>query len=145
MDDSFLTSELRKGKDVKEQDFPSLKCQNSKPRIEFPNFSGNGNDVIDWLENCEYYFDLCQTPEMYKTRLAVIHMIGDAREWFRYFEIDSPHPSWPILAEEIIDHFKGDNSKNSIVEFKLIHQTGKVSEYIQRHVKARADSLPEPD
>lgn len=61
-------------------------------KVGFSKFCGTG--LIEWLEDCEYYFDLFQTPEMYKTRMTIPYFTGDAREWYRFFKLDNPHPPW---------------------------------------------------
>jgi hypothetical protein len=48
------------------------------PRIEFPKY--DGGDPIEWQMNCEYYFDMHQVPEPYKTKMAVIHFSEEMNE-----------------------------------------------------------------
>lgn len=54
------------------------------PRKDFPAF--DGNDPEDWLDNCEYYFDMFQISEDYKTRLAAMNFSGNAYERYRCFK-----------------------------------------------------------
>lgn len=80
------------------------------------------------VEDCQFYFEAFQTPEMYKTRMATMNFTGDAREWYRSYKIDKPHPPWQILVEEVLDFFSSTTGK-PIDEFQRIQQSGSVEEY----------------
>lgn len=80
--------EPRRGRDARFQD-PNFQRINM-PRMDFPTFSGE--HPADWVEDCQFYFEAFQTPEMYKTRMATMNFTGDAREWYRSYKIDKPHP-----------------------------------------------------
>lgn len=75
---------------------------------------------------------------MYKSRLAILNMVEDARAWHRYYKIDHPNTPWQILAEDIIENFKLEDSKNSVDELKVVKQTNKIIDYIKSFEKARA-------
>lgn len=104
------------------------------PRVDFPSF--NGEDPIEWVEEAEFYFEMYQTPEMYKSRMASMSFMGDAREWYRSFKIANPFPPWPILVDEVLSFFSNSRGK-PIDEFKRVHQVGKVEEYIRAFLKAK--------
>jgi len=48
-------------------------------RIEFPRF--NGDNVKEWLYQCETYFLMDETPPEVKTKLAIVHFEGKALKW----------------------------------------------------------------
>ncbi|KAJ3702738.1 hypothetical protein LUZ61_006443 [Rhynchospora tenuis] len=105
------------------------------PKLDFPTI--NGSDVVTWEEDCEFYFEVHQTPEMYKTRLATTHFSGDAREWYRGFKMDNPHPPWPILVAELKASFFGTQNDNPLEEFRKVIHVGKIDDYIKNFQKVR--------
>lgn len=58
--------------------------QNHYVKLEFPKF--DGNDVTDWIFKVEQFFELDQTPENSKLRMAGIHFEGKAMSWFKAYE-----------------------------------------------------------
>ena len=54
----------------------SYSCGTRLARIDFPHFSGN--DVKQWLIQCDTFFSIDNTPEEFKVRLAVVHFEGKA-------------------------------------------------------------------
>jgi hypothetical protein len=60
-------------------------------RFELPKFDGTG--ILDWLEDCEYYFQTSHISEYYKVQYVIPSLMGDAREWHRYFKLTSIDPS----------------------------------------------------
>ncbi|KAJ1694535.1 hypothetical protein LUZ63_011233 [Rhynchospora breviuscula] len=106
------------------------------PRMDFPSF--DGSDVLTWEEDCEFYFEVFQTPEVYRTRLATTHFTGDAREWYRGFKMDNPHPPWLLLLEEVKSRFLKGISDNPLEEFRKVVQLGKVEDYIKNFEKVKS-------
>ncbi|KAJ3706667.1 hypothetical protein LUZ61_010372 [Rhynchospora tenuis] len=106
------------------------------PKLTFSSF--NGSDVLTSEEDYEFYFDVFQTPEMYKTRMATTHFGGDAREWYRGFKMDNPHPPWPILVDEVRSRFSENASDNPLEEFRKVIHLGKIDEYIRNFEKVKS-------
>ncbi|KAJ4807690.1 polyprotein [Rhynchospora pubera] len=106
------------------------------PRLEFPSF--DGSDILTWIEDGEFYFDVYQTPEIYKTRLAVTHFVGEAREWYRGFKLHNPDPPWPVLIEEVKARFTNDGVGNPLEQFRKVVHLGKVDEYIRNFEKVKS-------
>ncbi|XP_076892322.1 uncharacterized protein LOC143544026 [Bidens hawaiensis] len=52
-------------------------------KVEFPKFSGV--DVEGWINRCEHFFTINETPANLKLRHAVIHLEGDAIEWHQSY------------------------------------------------------------
>lgn len=50
------------------------------PRAEFPLFKGD--NPIEWIRKCRYFFEIHQVPERYKTRYASLYFHGRADEWY---------------------------------------------------------------
>ncbi|KAJ4745598.1 polyprotein [Rhynchospora pubera] len=106
------------------------------PRLDFPSF--DGSDVLTWEEDCDFYFDVFQTPEIYKTRMVVTHFTGDARDWYRGFKQTNPHPPWPILVEETKSRFITMDVDNPLDDFRRVIHSGKVEEYIKSFEKVKS-------
>jgi hypothetical protein len=81
------------------------------PRAELNKF--DGSSIIEWLEDYEFYFDIYNTVENYKVKTIVTYLVGEVREWFRYFKLHSSDSSWVQFKEELLDRFD-INSKDSI-------------------------------
>jgi hypothetical protein len=100
------------------------------PRAELSKF--DGSNLRDWLEDCDYFFSLCHTPEFYKVSIVIPYLLGEAREWHIYFKLSNPDPTWPHVVEELRDRFDTDLS-NHVNEFKKVHQTNIVDNYINSY------------
>lgn len=87
---------------------------------------------------CESYFEISQVPEEIKTRMAVVHFSGRASEWYRTMLIHKELPAWPELCAEVVRRFTLGLNVDPAVEFKKVHQTGSIVEYIEKFEKARA-------
>ncbi|XP_078157458.1 uncharacterized protein LOC144553234 [Carex rostrata] len=106
------------------------------PRMDFPIFSGI--KPTSWVECCNFYFNMYQIPEEYKSRMATMHFTGPAEDWYRCFQIANPNsPPWPILVEEMLSFFSQKDG-NVVDEFKRVHQSGNLEEYITQFLQARA-------
>jgi Retroviral aspartyl protease/Ty3 transposon capsid-like protein len=106
------------------------------PRAELTKF--DGTNLIDWLDDYEYYFCTSHTPEFYKIQMVIPSLTGEAREWHRYYKLSNPDPSWPQFVAELQDRFNA-NLKNPVDEFKKIQQDKRVDDYINsfERIKAR--------
>ncbi|KAJ4801510.1 polyprotein [Rhynchospora pubera] len=109
------------------------------PRMDFPKFEGG--DPMKWKINCEFYFDMYSIPGIYKTRMAVLNFSEDVFEWYLSLIPDGHQLPWEILVDEVLARYKTHDIKHPVDEFKRVHQTGKVEEYIRKFDKARARLL----
>lgn len=138
-DDPFRTGpeevlfDSRRGRDERHGDNPHQRC--NLPRLYFPSF--DGSDPADWVENCEFYFEMFQTPDLYQSRMATMHFAGEAKDRYRCFKIANPFPTWPVLVEEVMEFFSS-NDGNPVDEFKRVHQIGKVDEYVKKYLQAKS-------
>ncbi|KAJ1703813.1 hypothetical protein LUZ63_003592 [Rhynchospora breviuscula] len=104
--------------------------------MDFPHYDGGDPEI--WKRNCEFYFEIYQVPEVYKTRMAILNFSDEVHEW--YISVTSGHHQlpWDMLVDEVVNRYKMNCMKHPVDEFKRIHQTGRVDEYIKRFDKARA-------
>ncbi|KAJ3705864.1 hypothetical protein LUZ61_009569 [Rhynchospora tenuis] len=105
------------------------------PKIEFPGF--DGEDPVNWLMECNYYFEMYQVDEVYKSRMAVLHFTKDIKDWYRGVQTGNHILPWDILVEEILKKFNKGGKQHPIEEFKRCHQVNKVEEYIKQFEKVR--------
>jgi Retrotransposon gag protein len=105
-------------------------------RIDFPKY--DGGDPIEWKMNCEFYFEIYQVSEVYKIRMAVMHFSEEMNEWYRILDSGNQIPSWDLLVEEVSNRFKLVTIKHPVDEFKRLHQTGTMEEYIKRFGRVKA-------
>ncbi|XP_078182382.1 uncharacterized protein LOC144575983 [Carex rostrata] len=105
------------------------------PRLDFSVF--DGEDPVDWIEECDQYFELYQIPEVHKTRMATMSLTGDAKAWYKAVKISKKLPPWPIFIEEVLDFF-AETKGNPIDEFKRIHQVGRVDDYAKNFLRAKS-------
>jgi hypothetical protein len=66
-----VSDDLR-SKKGRHNDFNTPQPKFNLPRMDFPSF--NGEHPIEWIKNCESYFEVFQVPEMHKSRLATMHL-----------------------------------------------------------------------
>ncbi|KAJ4795033.1 polyprotein [Rhynchospora pubera] len=111
------------------------------PRAEFPSFDGTNPSI--WRSKCESYFDIFQVPDQCKTPFATLHFTGEAQEWYDCFKDDSPHLPWSLLVEEVLDRFHSYNHSHPVGDFKRVHQTGKVLDYIKQFERAKSRLIGE--
>lgn len=74
---------------------------------------------------------------MYKSRMATSHFCGEANDWFRCYKIANPQPPWPDLVSLVREIFTSKSDK-PVDEFKRVHQTGRVEEYVKRFLQAKS-------
>jgi hypothetical protein len=55
-------------------------------RADMPKF--DGTSVIDWLENCEFFFEVTHNLHS-KVQMVIPSLIGEAREWYRYYKLSN--------------------------------------------------------
>ncbi|KAJ3686458.1 hypothetical protein LUZ61_015622 [Rhynchospora tenuis] len=111
------------------------------PRTDFPQFDGTNPSI--WRSKCESYFAIFQVPDYYKSQLATLHFVGEAQEWYDCLKEDCPVIPWPLLVEEVFDRFHSYNSSNPVGDFKRVHQTGKVLDYIKQFECAKSRLIGE--
>lgn len=64
---------------------------NRGSRLEIPLFSGD--DALDWIQQCDKFFDISGTSPDQWVNLAVAHLYGRAGRWYR--EIGIP---WQMIS-----------------------------------------------
>jgi hypothetical protein len=60
------------------------------PKIDFPRY--DGGDPLEWKMNYEFYFEMYQVPEGYKTRMTVLYFSKELNEWYRTSMVSNQSP-----------------------------------------------------
>ncbi|XP_029129148.1 uncharacterized protein LOC109806874 [Cajanus cajan] len=104
-------------------------CGTRLARIDFPKF--NGENVNQWIYQCEMYFAIDLTPEEFKVRLAVVHFEGKAMQWHHAFSKSIKNDNWPTwtaYVKLLKDRF-GRIFEDPMVELMNLRQHSTVTIY----------------
>lgn len=101
------------------------------PRLEIPLF--NGDDPIDWLKQCEKFFELTGTPMDQWVNMSLAHFQGRAAKWFRGVGLPWQIISWPQWCAMISTRFSAANVHEAVELFQNVKQYGMtVEQYIDK-------------
>ncbi|XP_074342267.1 uncharacterized protein LOC141679753 [Apium graveolens] len=97
-------------------------------RVDFPKF--DGTDLRSWLFKCNQFFQLDETSDCQKVRLAAIHLEGKALLWHQTFiqRSNNVMPTWVQYTEAITARF-GELFDDPMADLKALKQLGSVQEY----------------
>ncbi|KAJ3684022.1 hypothetical protein LUZ61_013186 [Rhynchospora tenuis] len=109
------------------------------PKLDFPYY--DGGDPIKWKMDSEFYFEMYNIPGMFKTRMAVMNFSEELHEWYLSITPEGQLLAWGILVDEVMARFKTYNVRHPVDEFKMVHQTGRVEEYIKQFERAKTRLL----
>lgn len=96
-------------------------------KVYFPHF--NGEDLNGWLFRCTQFFDIDNTPQEMKVKLASINLEGKALAWHQNwvrFKSAEMIP-WEIYVAALEQRFGEMGFKDPMSELLQIKQSGKVS------------------
>nr|KYP45442.1 hypothetical protein KK1_033012 [Cajanus cajan] len=104
-------------------------CGTRLARIDFPKF--NGENVNQWIYQCEMYFAIDLTPEEFKVRLAVVHFEGKAMQWHHAFAKSQKNDNWPNWTEyvKLLRIRFGNLCEDPMVELMNLRQRSTVTAY----------------
>lgn len=97
-------------------------------KVELPPFEGD--DPVGWITRAETYFEVQQSSEEMKLRLAKLSMEGATIHWFNLLRETEDQLTWTTLKQALIERYGGRQSDNPFEELKDLRQTGTVDEYI---------------
>lgn len=100
------------------------------PKMDFPRF--DGQDVRIWLDMCETYFEMYQIPENFKVSAAVLHLTGNAAQWYQSIKLVEEVRDWAHFRYAVALEFEGNSNCEESLALQLLTQTGTVSEYKQQ-------------
>lgn len=101
------------------------------PRLEISLFTGE--DPVDWLKQCEKFFEITGTPVDQWVNLAVAHLYGRAAKWFRGVGLPWQVITWPQWCAMVCTRFSTANTHEAVELFQNVKQYGMtVEQYIDK-------------
>lgn len=97
-------------------------------KVELPMF--DGDDPMGWITRAEIYFEVQNSSEAIKVKLAKLCMEGTTIHWFNLLCATVENLSWEDFKRALIERYGGRQSDNPFEELKDLTQTGTVDEYI---------------
>jgi hypothetical protein len=97
-------------------------------RLAFPKYDGNG-DPLPWLNRCERYFHVRQTPENKSIAFTAFYLLDDAQLWFHLMELNGGSPTWNQFVKLVNARFRPPLTDNPIGELAMLRRTGTVDEF----------------
>ena len=81
-------------------------------KVDFPRFSGN--DLNGWLFRCQHFFEIDQTPEEMKVKLAAMNLEGRALQWHQNwirFKKGAEAVTWEAYIKAVEGRFGEHNGQ----------------------------------
>lgn len=101
------------------------------PRLEIPLFSGE--DPIDWLKQCEKFYEISGTPAEQWVNLAIAHLQGKAMKWYRGIGIPWQLITWPQWCAMVSTRFSAADTHEAVELFQNVKQYNQtVEQYIDK-------------
>ena len=66
----------------------------------------DGKDLISWILQMEQYFELHNTQNTQKVRIATLYLEQNQFVWYRWLCSRKPLVTWSIFMEEMISHYE---------------------------------------
>jgi Retroviral aspartyl protease/Ty3 transposon capsid-like protein len=88
----------------------------------------------------EFFFDITHIHDNVKVSTVISYLVGEAREWYRYYKLNNYNLYWSEFKEELLNHFNPE-MKDPANEFRKIHQEGRVDDYIRNYERIKVRVL----
>lgn len=147
---SVIMTELSKqmGKKTARQEDSTGDSSHSESRlagkkVKLPPFEGE--DPIAWITRAEIYFDVQNTSEEMRVKLARLSMEGSTIHWFNLLMETEDELSWEKLKRALIARYGGRRLENPFEELSTLRQTGSVEEFVEAFelLSSQVGRLPE--
>ncbi|KAK1427816.1 hypothetical protein QVD17_16511 [Tagetes erecta] len=112
-------------------------------KVKLPEFSGF--DPQGWIKKAKLYFDLNETSEDVRLRLAQLSMVGVAQHWFTILTQVRDSLSWIEFEDELLRRFSGLSIHNPYEQLATIQQADSIYDYIDdfEYMLSLVPRLPE--
>ena len=90
-------------------------------KLFFPVYK-EGSDSMEWLRDCEEYFNIYEVGDSKRSAIAAMHFTGTPRSWYKSFIIGTDGASWQQFTEAFIARFVLDTGLG-FENFKRLQQT----------------------
>lgn len=147
---SVIMTELSKqmGKKTARQEDSTGDSSHSESRlagkkVKLPLFEGE--DPVAWITRAEIYFDVQNTSEEMRVKLARLSMEGSTIHWFNLLMETEDELSWEKLKRALIARYGGRRLENPFEELSTLRQTGSVEEFVEAFelLSSQVGRLPE--
>ncbi|MCI06138.1 retrotransposon gag protein, partial [Trifolium medium] len=98
-------------------------------KVKLPVFEGE--DPVAWITRAEIYFDVQNTADEMRVKLARLSMEGSTIHWFNLLLETEDDLSWEKLKKGLIARYGGRRLENPFEELSTLRQTGSVEEFIE--------------
>ncbi|KAJ0764722.1 putative nucleotidyltransferase, Ribonuclease H [Helianthus annuus] len=122
---------------------PSSGLPYAVKKVKLPEFSGF--DPQGWITKARLYFDINETPEELRIKLAQLSMVGVAQHWFTVIKQVRPSISWSEFQEELLLRFSGLEIHNPYEQLATIKQGDSIHDFIDdfEYLMSLVPRLPE--
>ena len=98
-------------------------------RFHLPTFDGSSNSSTkSWVEKLDIYFQLNQMSEAEATKVATLHLDGEAQDW--WFLGHSTVTTYAEFTRRLMERFDQRDPEHHFVELTRLKQTGSPETYI---------------
>jgi len=115
----------------------------SGKKVKLPLFEGD--DLVAWITRVEIYFDVQNTTDKMRVKLARLSMEGSTIHWFNLLMETEDELSWEKLKRALIARYGGRRLENPFEELSTIRQKGSVEEFVEAFelLSSQVGRLPE--
>jgi hypothetical protein len=115
----------------------------SGKKVKLPLFEGD--DPVAWITRAEIYFDVQNTTDDMKVKLARLSMEGSTIHWFNLLMETEDDLSWEKLKKGLIARYGGRRLENPFEELATLKQSGSVEEFVEAFelLSSQVGRLPE--
>ena len=101
----------------------------SGKKVKLPLFEGD--DPVAWITRAEIYFDVQNTTDEMRVKLARLSMEGSTIHWFNLLMETEDNLSWEKLKKGLIAQYGGRRLENPFEELATLKQSGSVEEFVE--------------
>ncbi|MCI02697.1 retrotransposon gag protein, partial [Trifolium medium] len=112
-------------------------------KVKLPLF--DGEDPVAWITRAEIYFDVQNTLDDMRVKLARLSMEGATIHWFNLLMETEDELSWEKLKRALIARYGGRRLENPFEELSTLRQKGSVEEFVEAFelLSSQVGRLPE--
>ncbi|PNX91472.1 pentatricopeptide repeat-containing protein [Trifolium pratense] len=112
-------------------------------KVKLPLF--DGDDPVAWITRAEIYFDVQNTSDEMRVKLARLSMEGSTIHWFNLLMETEDDLSWEKLKRALIVRYGGRRLENPFEELSTLQQKGTVEEFVESFelLSSQIGRLPE--
>ncbi|MCH97487.1 retrotransposon gag protein, partial [Trifolium medium] len=112
-------------------------------KVKLPLF--DGDDPVAWITRAEIYFDVQNTSDVMRVKLARLSMEGATIHWFNLLMETEDDLSWEKLKKSLIARYGGRRLENPFEELFTLRQTDSVEDYVEAFelLSSQVGRLPE--